>query len=90
VPGYQTVEPTEEFIRSLLEGRFSRSEVDLVFKALRLLDEHERHPSLRVHQLRGDLAGQWSASASSALRITFRRLADGRKLLVATSRHYGD
>ena len=55
-----------------------------------MLDENERHPSLRVHQLRGDLAGLWSASASASLRITFERRDDGRKLLVAASHHYGD
>jgi hypothetical protein len=90
VPGYQTLEITEEFIRSLLEGRFSRAEEGLFFKALRLLDENERHRSLRVHQLRDDLAGQWSASASDSLRITFRRRPDGRKEILEASRHYGD
>jgi mRNA-degrading endonuclease YafQ of YafQ-DinJ toxin-antitoxin module len=57
-------------------------------KALRLLDSDERHPSLRVHQLQGDLAGLWSASASDVLRLTFVRTAQGRKTLVSCSRHY--
>jgi hypothetical protein len=57
-------------------------------KALRLLDADEKHPSLRVHQLQGDLTGLWSASASDALRLTFVRTGQGRKTLVSCSRHY--
>ena len=48
----------------------------------------ERHPSLRVHQLQGDLTGLWSASASDVLRLTFIPTAQGRKTLVSCSRHY--
>jgi mRNA-degrading endonuclease YafQ of YafQ-DinJ toxin-antitoxin module len=57
-------------------------------KALLLLDENERHPSLRVHELSGDLAGVWSASASSELRIEFVRGQAGQKILMRCSRHY--
>jgi mRNA-degrading endonuclease YafQ of YafQ-DinJ toxin-antitoxin module len=59
-------------------------------KALRLLDQDERHLSLRVHELRGDLAGVWSASASKELRITFERISEGRKRLLTCSHHYSD
>ena len=64
-----------------------RRRVDLSL-ALRLLDSDERHPSLRVHQLQGDLTGLWSASASDVLRLTFVRTAQGRKTMVSCSRHY--
>jgi mRNA-degrading endonuclease YafQ of YafQ-DinJ toxin-antitoxin module len=57
-------------------------------KALRLLDLDEKHPSLRVHQLGGDLAGLRSASASDSLRLTFVRTSQGRKTLLSCSRHY--
>jgi hypothetical protein len=90
MPPYRSLVPSEEFFRSLLAGRFSAAELAQLYRALRLLDENDRHPSLRVHQLRGDRAGQWSASASASLRITFERLGDGRKGLLEASRHYGD
>jgi mRNA-degrading endonuclease YafQ of YafQ-DinJ toxin-antitoxin module len=90
MPPYSSLVFSDEFLRSLLAARFSAAEIAQLFRALRLLDQHERHPSLRVHQLQGDLAGQWSASASSSLRITFVRLDDGRKAQLAASRHYGD
>lgn len=54
---------------------------------MRLLSQDERHPSLRVHELGGEMEGIWSASASDALRITFMRL-DGRRVLLRVSRHY--
>ena len=57
-------------------------------KALRLLDTDERHPSLRVHALQGDLAGVWSASAADDLRIEFLRDDGGKKILLRCSRHY--
>lgn len=79
---------TDRFVRSLLDGRFSASEMDRILRALHLLDSDERHPSLRVHQLKGQLRGEWSASASDELRITFERLDGGRKRLLNASRHY--
>ena len=56
--------------------------------ALRLLDVDERHPSLRVHELQGDLAGVWSASATDDLRIELLRDGEGKKILLRCSRHY--
>lgn len=55
---------------------------------MRLLDSNEKHPSLRVHELGGDLTGTWSASASDELRIELLRLEGGRKLLLRCTRHY--
>jgi mRNA-degrading endonuclease YafQ of YafQ-DinJ toxin-antitoxin module len=68
--------------------RFSASDQRRFLKALRLLDENEKHPSLRVHELSGDLAGTWSASASDDLRLLFVRTEGGRKTLLTCTRHY--
>jgi len=57
-------------------------------KALKQLDNDEKHKSLRVHQLKGDRDGSWSASASDVLRFTFERLPAGRKRLLTCSKHY--
>lgn len=88
MPPYLSVVPTAEFLATFTA--LSRADQRRVLRAPAFLDENERHPSLRVHQLKGDLAGVWSASASSSLRLTFERLPDGRKLLIAASHHYGD
>ncbi len=88
--GYGSREFTEEFLDSYSSRDFTPADRRLFKKALRLLDENERHPSLRVHALQGSLEGIWSASASQALRITFQRVEGGRKRLLTCSRHYGD
>ena len=86
--GYPTLELGPTFIRDLISENFTARDRRRFARALQLLDENERHPSLRVHLLEGDLAGHWSASASDELRLIFRRLPNGRKQVVACTRHY--
>jgi len=88
VTGYRFLDFTETFLTTFASRDFSVAERRLILKALRLLDENERHPSLRVHQLHGDREGSWSASASAELRVTFERHAGGRKRLLTCSHHY--
>jgi hypothetical protein len=83
---FRSVQLDLEFLESFSE--FGESDRRRFLKALRLLDDNERHPSLRVHELQGELAGLWSAPASDVLRMTFRRLPMGRKLMLQCSRHY--
>lgn len=85
---YLTLNLSGDFLESLVTAGFSQSEQRRFVRALRLLDTNEQHPSLRVHQLRGDQAGIWSASASDELRITFERLPEGKKRMLMCSRHY--
>jgi mRNA-degrading endonuclease YafQ of YafQ-DinJ toxin-antitoxin module len=77
---------TADFVESF--AGFRAPDQKRFAKALRLLDADERHPSLRVHELTGDLGGVWSASASDDLRIEFLREAGGKKTLLRCSRHY--
>jgi hypothetical protein len=86
--GYRALDFTDTFLATFASGGFSASERKAFLKALRQLDEGERHPSLRVHELKGDREGSWSASASAALRMTFERQPGGRKRLLTCSRHY--
>ncbi len=86
--GCRSLEFTEEFLDSYASCDFNSSERALLKKALRLLDGNEQHPSLRVHELRGPLAGVWSASASDVSRLTIERTEGGRKRLLTCSRHY--
>jgi mRNA-degrading endonuclease YafQ of YafQ-DinJ toxin-antitoxin module len=85
---YRTLDFTETFLVTFASADFSRSERRQFLKALRLLDDDERHPSLRVHKLEGDREGSWSASATRELRFVFERHKDGRKRLLTCSRHY--
>jgi mRNA-degrading endonuclease YafQ of YafQ-DinJ toxin-antitoxin module len=88
MPEYRTLVFTSEFMESYGNRDFSYADRRRFQRALLLLDANERHPSLRVHELSGELAGWWSASASDVLRITFQRLPDSRKRLGVCSRHY--
>jgi mRNA-degrading endonuclease YafQ of YafQ-DinJ toxin-antitoxin module len=87
---YQTLSFTETFLETFIGKDFTGNERKRLLKALRLLEDNERHPSLRVHELRGDLTGVWSASASKELRICFERIPDGRKRLLTCSHHYAN
>ena len=85
---YRSLDFTNTFLEDLVGRAFTAADRRRLLRAIELLDGNEQHPSLRVHQLRGELQGVWSASASDELRITFRRLEGGRKLLLSCSRHY--
>ncbi|CAA9535806.1 MAG: hypothetical protein AVDCRST_MAG73-1384 [uncultured Thermomicrobiales bacterium] len=85
---FRTIELTPGFVRSFESKQFSDVDRRRLLRALELLDENERHSSLRVHLLQGDLAGAWSAPESDEPRITFRRLDDGRKRILSCTRHY--
>ena len=86
--GYDSLDFTDTFLEEFASRDFSANERKQILKALRLLDSDERHRSLRVHKLEGDREGSWSASASNVLRVTFERVAAGRKPLLTCSRHY--
>jgi mRNA-degrading endonuclease YafQ of YafQ-DinJ toxin-antitoxin module len=85
---FRSLRFTDEFLETFGSKDFTSTERKAIRKALRLLDADERHPSLRVHQLQGELAGLWSASASEVLRLTFVRAQQGHKILLRCSRHY--
>jgi mRNA-degrading endonuclease YafQ of YafQ-DinJ toxin-antitoxin module len=86
---YRTLDFTDAFLESFGSKDFTSADRRAIRRALRLLDTNERHRSLRVHALRGELAGLWSASASDSLRLTFLRSEGGRKIMVSCTQHYG-
>ena len=85
---FRTLDFTVTFLESFAGRDFTPSDRKAFLKALRLLDQNERHPSLRVHKLEGEREELWSASASVVLRFTFVRAEEGRKILMTCSKHY--
>ncbi len=81
---------SEESLRDFADRKFPAQDRARILKALELLANNEKHPSLRVHSLSGDLAGMWSASVTGSIGIHFLRLPQGRKRLVNISKHYED
>jgi hypothetical protein len=57
MPEYRTLEFTDEFLAVFAGRDFTSFDRRVLIRALRLLDDGERHPSLRVHILAGPLAG---------------------------------
>ena len=86
--GYSTLRLSARFLIAFADRQLTAEDRSRIMRALGLLDVNERHPSLRVHGLSGTLRGTWSASASDSLRITFRRLPGGTKLLIECTKHY--
>lgn len=64
---------TERFKR--MYRQLGQGQQKAIQKALRLLAENIRHPSLRVKRVQGT-KGIWEASATISLRITFQREKD--------------
>ena len=85
---YTTLDFTETFLETYSSRDFNKGDRAQLKKALRLLDQNERYPSLKVHQLQGDQEGSWAAYASQVLRLTFERGPGGRKRLLTCSQHY--
>jgi hypothetical protein len=85
---FRTLDFTDTFLETFGSRDFTPGDRRSIRKMLQLLDTNEQHPSLRVHALRGELKGLWSASASDSLRVTFIRLSNGRKRLLTCSKHY--
>ena len=83
-----SLEFTTNFIEYLFDKTFSQADRRRILRSLRMLEANEQHPSLRIHQLHGDYEGTWSASVTDEIRITFRRLPGGRKVLLSCTRHY--
>ncbi len=81
---------SDEYFMDFADRKFSPQERARILKAMDLLANDERHPSLRVHALRGNLAGLWSASVTDSIRIHFVRLPGGRKRCVNITKHYED
>lgn len=81
---------SNESLSDFADRKFSAQERARILKAVNLLANDERHPSLRVHALSGNMAGLWSASVTDSIRIHFVRLPEGRKRLANISKHYED
>ena len=53
----------------------------------KLFRENPLHPSLRLHRLRGTMAGLWSISITMNYRIIFKRQNNGDILFISIGTH---
>ncbi|MFN0146890.1 MAG: hypothetical protein ACKVT1_10280 [Dehalococcoidia bacterium] len=88
MPEFPNLVFSDEFFLSFADRTFGAADRRAILKALELLNRDASHPSLRVHALRGELAGSWSASVTASIRIEFVRDPEARLRLRRCSRHY--
>lgn len=50
-------------------------------KTLELLELNPKHPSLRLHKLKGRISGLYSVSINISYRITLEFIFEGRRIL---------
>jgi len=53
----------------------------------KIFKENPLHPSLRLHALKGKLAGLWSVSLTLNYRIIFERMPNGDILFISIGKH---
>ena len=83
-----TITFTEQYTRTAM--RFLKRHPDLARayeKTLALLEANPHHPSLRLHALKGRLAGLHSVSINLSYRITLHLLVTEREIVPI---HVGD
>ncbi|MGQ9754983.1 MAG: type II toxin-antitoxin system RelE/ParE family toxin [Desulfotomaculales bacterium] len=73
---------TDSFLEQFSELR--REAQKHVLKTLRLLGDNPKHPSLRVHRIKG--TPLWEAYASKSIRVIFQREGD-TLILLACGHH---
>ena len=52
-------------------AKFDRDIFELIRKQIKLFENNENHPSLRVHKLHGELEGYWSLSINKSVRVIY-------------------
>ena len=60
---------------------------DLAIKKEGYFRANPLHPSLRLHQLKGGLAGLWSISITLNYRLIFKRMPNGDIIFISIGKH---
>lgn len=67
-------------------AKFDRDIFELIRKQIKLFENNENHPSLRVHKLHGEFEGYWSLSINRSIRIIYY-IENGMVYLVNIGTH---
>ena len=79
----------EAFVRSARKWQKKHPELVSRFRdRLRLFSECPYHPSLKVHNLSGNLKGYSSLSINYEFRLIFKFISDEKVLLIDIGTHY--
>ncbi len=61
--------------------------IDLAFKKEEMFRENSLHPSLRLHELHGNLKGLWSISINNDYRIIIEKMENGNVMFHSIGGH---
>jgi addiction module RelE/StbE family toxin len=81
----KTITYHPDFLRDL--RRLPETTVQRAIKAEERFRDNPMHPSLRMHALKGKLAGLWSISLTRRDRIIFQRMDDGTVMFLSVGAH---
>jgi len=79
------IEYTRNFVKEL--KKLAKELAALAAKKEALFKQDPLHPSLRLHELHGNLQGLWSISVTRKYRIIFERMDDGTILFHSIGKH---
>lgn len=76
---------SSEFVKRL--KKLPLEIVKIAIQKEAIFKENPLHPSLRMHELKGSLAGAWSISLNKNYRIIFKRMDNGDILFISIGKH---
>jgi toxin HigB-1 len=86
-----TIIYTESYIKRA--SRFLKKRPDLISqyeKSLKILEKDPRHPSLRLHQLKGKFKDLYSISINITYRITLEFYITNKEIVLVNVGHHDD
>lgn len=79
------IEFSSKFLKKL--QKLSQEIIILAEHKIELFRKNPLHPSLRLHELHGELKDLWSISINNNYRLIFRRQANGDILFFSIGKH---
>ncbi len=76
---------SKKFIKEL--KKLPKEIAQIAIRKEKIFRDNPLHPSLRLHELHGKLAGVWSISISGGYRIIFERMENGDILFISIGKH---
>ncbi|MFH1255236.1 MAG: type II toxin-antitoxin system mRNA interferase toxin, RelE/StbE family [bacterium] len=79
------IEYSTSFIKNL--KKLPKELLDIAIKKEKIFKANPLHPSLRLHELRGEFKCIWSISINANYRIIFERQKNGDILFISIGNH---
>ena len=67
--------------------KLAKNIADIAIEKEKIFRENPFHPSLRLHELKGNINGLWSISVNLKYRIIFKYMKNGDILFISIGKH---